>query len=339
MSSHHFGNKPYLKEDTPLDKIEYRADQRPLDQKAVDALEVSLHKEGLTNPIILSSRLGPESRVLIAGGHRLAAARKCFWKTIPSFVREMTEQEEQLCVISENLARAELSKLERAEQIAAWFRLTGKTITKDAPILPPDTPADVVAQFEPTQLVPVPSIRAAAKEIGVNREAVRRSVKIDDITPEAKKTAHDVGLHNNQAALLEIASYADEDQVQAVKDISERIRKAKEASRPAKSPSTTASAAVPSTTASASKSPAVPSASGLKEWSREVAERLITKAGKHGGLGCCFGGSEKYITLPKEVWIKHAKAILAAAEAMPDAPAETATDLTEQEQASVAACL
>jgi ParB-like chromosome segregation protein Spo0J len=329
MSSHHFGNKPYLKEDTPLDKIEYRPDHRPLDPKAVAALEVSLHKEGLTNPIILSSRLGPESRVLIAGGHRLAAARGCYWKTIPSFIREMTELEEQLCVISENLARAELTKLERAEQIAAWFKLTGKTITEDAPILPPDTPADVAAQFEPTQNV---SMRAAAKESGINREAVRRSVKIDDITPDAKKAAREVGLANNQAALLEIASYADEDQVQAVKDVSERIRKAKEAGRPAKTPNEVRQAA----SHPAKKSPAAP----LPEWSREVADRLLIKSNKHGGLGCCFGGSERYITLPKEVWIKHAKAILAAAEAMPDAPAEKkATVLTEQEQASVAACL
>jgi ParB-like chromosome segregation protein Spo0J len=303
MSSHHFGNKPYLKEDTLLDKIIVRPDQRPLDQKAVAALEVSLHKEGLTNPIILSSRLGPESRVLIAGGHRLAAARGCFWKTIPSFVREMTELEEQLCVISENLARAELTKLERAEQIAAWFRLTGKTITEDDPILPADTPAAEA------------SMRSVAKEIGVNRESVRRSVKIDDITPDAKKAAREVGLANNQAALLEITSYADEDQVQAAKDISERIRKVKEAVKAAK------------------KSP---TGESYQSWSREMAERLIIKSNKHGGLGCCFGGSEKFITLPKDVWIKHAKAILAAAKAMPDAPAEKTTDLTEQEQEQAA---
>jgi hypothetical protein len=137
--------------------------------------------------------------------------------------------------------------------------------------------------------------------------------------------------------------------VQAAKDISERIRKGKEAVRTAKK-----SPEVPSTTA---RAPLGASAS-VPEWSREVAERLIIKAGKHGGLGCCFGGSEKFITLPKEVWIKHA-AILAAAEAMPDAPApklaekkatkatitEPVTveptpepELTNEEKAAVAAC-
>lgn len=53
----------------------------------------------------------------------------------------------------------------------------------------------------------------------MKKSEAHRSVKITDITPEAKAAALAAGLDRNQSALLEIASYADDDQVEAVATI------------------------------------------------------------------------------------------------------------------------
>jgi ParB-like chromosome segregation protein Spo0J len=128
--SHLFDNKLHTLEDTRLDQIEVRAAHRPLDQATVNSLAVSMSKEGLQNRIVISDRSG--RRTLIAGCHRLEAARKLEWLTIPSYVLSLTEDEERLLEISENLCRAELSRLDRAKQITEWRRLTGKAIAEEA---------------------------------------------------------------------------------------------------------------------------------------------------------------------------------------------------------------
>jgi ParB-like nuclease domain len=70
----------------------------------------------------------------------------------------------------------------------------------------------------------------AARELGITREEVRRSIKIDGITPEAKEAAHEAGLADNQSALLKVASYAGEDQVEAVAELAKA--KAAQGSKP-----------------------------------------------------------------------------------------------------------
>ena len=44
-----------------------------------------------------------------------------------------------------------------------------------------------------------------AKQLGISREEVRRSKKIAGISPKAKTAAKNVGLDDNQAALLKAA--------------------------------------------------------------------------------------------------------------------------------------
>jgi hypothetical protein len=203
MSSHHFGNKPFSQQDIPLDTIKLRSDHRPIDPSTVVKLDNSLGVEGLLSPITLSSRTG--ERVLICGGHRLAAARKREWVSIPAFVVAFkTETEERLCEISENLARAELSRLDRARQITEWRRLAGKPIAPASEESPEED-----GEMEVTQLVsdtPLASVRETAKITGVNREDIRRSAVIDNITQQAEPVIRELGLENDQSALLAIAN-------------------------------------------------------------------------------------------------------------------------------------
>jgi hypothetical protein len=58
------------------------------------------------------------------GAHRLAAARKFGWDTIPAYIVRMPEIDRQLWEISENLHRSELTPEEAALQRAEYARLS-----------------------------------------------------------------------------------------------------------------------------------------------------------------------------------------------------------------------
>jgi ParB-like nuclease domain len=287
--THFFHDKLTLPEDTPLDKIEVRAEHRALDEKAVASLVVSLHKEGLQSRIILSSRLGPERRVLIAGRHRLEAARRNFWKTIPAIVIEMTELDEQLCEISENLARAELSVLERAEQTAKWLKLTGQAIAEE-----------VSSQPETKVGRPESGINAAARAVGLTKSEAHRVVTIANLPSEVKEAARKLGLSNNQTALLQAAEHQHETpdiQIDVLKAIATKKRKAREATAHKNF---------------TSPSPAMIRARTIQAMS---SKDIFIEPGKVCGISIHFGLGPT-INLPKALWIEHAKKILATLETM-----------------------
>ena len=62
--------------------------------------------------------------------------------------------------------------------------------------------------------------RATARGLGVPEQTIRRATQIAGITTEAKEAALGAGIGDNQSALLKVASYADEEQVEAVAKIS-----------------------------------------------------------------------------------------------------------------------
>lgn len=89
---------------------------------------------------------------------------------------------------AENLHRAELTVLERAEHIAEWLRLTDEQ-NKGA------TCADIPRG----RGQPQGGINAATRELGIDRTEAQRSVKVAAITPEAKQEAVAAGIDDNQA--------------------------------------------------------------------------------------------------------------------------------------------
>jgi uncharacterized ParB-like nuclease family protein len=106
--------------------IEARAGRRPVNQDAVDRLAESMAEIGLQQLITVKRReIGEGGGYwLVTGAHRLAAAHKLGWETIPTYIVQMSDRDARLWEISENLHRAELTVGERADQIAEWVRLT-----------------------------------------------------------------------------------------------------------------------------------------------------------------------------------------------------------------------
>ncbi len=215
------------------------------EQRVLDMME-SFKKIGQMTPIQVRIIGDGDDVVLVAGRHRLEAARRLGWDKILINVVEGDEIDYRLWEIAENLHRAELTVLERSQHLAEWIRLFqehGEEHLKQVQ----DAVADV-ERLPASQIGPIGSslaskggrastprvgksahpskpggaqpndagISAAAKEFAVDRREVRRARKIDAISPEAKQAARVAGLEKNQSALLKVAAVPADEQVAKV---------------------------------------------------------------------------------------------------------------------------
>ena len=112
-------NKTHKTVNVGLDGINVSLERRRvLRPKIVDELAGSIKANGLLQPIVLRPR-GTEGYWLVAGHHRLEAARKLKWEAIAAIIFDgMDADEAELAEIDENLIRAELSPIERALHVA-----------------------------------------------------------------------------------------------------------------------------------------------------------------------------------------------------------------------------
>jgi hypothetical protein len=94
--------------------VSVAAGRRPLNEARVCALMQSMGDIGLQHPITVWLAPGDIPH-LIAGAHRLEAAKRLDWATIDVVISPMDEATRDLWEIDENLARAELSDDEKRE--------------------------------------------------------------------------------------------------------------------------------------------------------------------------------------------------------------------------------
>jgi ParB family chromosome partitioning protein len=180
---------------------------RSINEKALEALAHSMNQIGLRTPI--SVRVINEGFRLVAGRHRLEAARKLRWKRIDAIVMRDDKFDRQIWHNAENLDRADLTVLERAEAVAQRAKDEAKKAKKAAQDAHPGgrQPHDK-------------GVSKAAKAIGVSRDIVRRSKTIAAISSAAKEAAKDAGLIDNEAALLKVAKeQTAEAQIRKVRDL------------------------------------------------------------------------------------------------------------------------
>ena len=140
----------------------------------------------------------------------------CSLKAHPYRITTWGESQARRWEIAENLHRADLTTLQRNEQVAEWIRLTDEDAKK----------------AQSAQLAPIESrradgkghrrtegINAASRELGIERTEAQRAVKIAGISAEAKDAARSAGLENNQTALLKVAAAPADRQPAVVHDI------------------------------------------------------------------------------------------------------------------------
>lgn len=181
-------------------------DRRPVSEDAVKRLAQSIRQIGLQHPITVRSVRG--AWVLVAGRHRLEACRRLNLSTITASVARLDEIDAEMWEISENLHRAELTALERSEQIDRWRQLClQKKVAQDGP----------PGGDQPSEQ----GVRETSRELGLSRQDVERSKTVASLSDEAKEAAREAGLDDNRSALLEAAKAAPEQQAAVIRDIAE----------------------------------------------------------------------------------------------------------------------
>jgi ParB family transcriptional regulator, chromosome partitioning protein len=185
---------------------------RSIQRDKVHSLASSMNQIGLRMPISVRERKG--SFRLVAGRHRLEAAIKLGWKRIDAVVMH-DKFDRRIWHNAENLDRAELTVLERAEAVTQQAKDVAEKVAQTAQR----------GGRQPHDK----GVSKAAKAIGVSRDNVRRSKKIAAISPKAKAAAVEAGMADNERALLKVAKEtAPNAQVRVVHELA----KPKRASKP-----------------------------------------------------------------------------------------------------------
>ena len=190
---------------------------RSINDKTVSKISDSMALIGLRMPI--SVRMTSEDdgydAVLVAGLHRLRAAELLGWDKIECFVVESEDPiDAEMWEISENLHRADLTKLQRDEQVARWIELKNSKRLS----------LQVATKVGKPELFgrPESGINAAARQLGIEKTEAFRAMKVASLITEAKVAATEAGLDDNRSALLEIAKAEPAKQVAVVREIADR---------------------------------------------------------------------------------------------------------------------
>jgi ParB family transcriptional regulator, chromosome partitioning protein len=176
-----------------IDDISIGVGHREVNAAAVKRLADSIDKIGLRHPITVRER--GDKYQLIAGRHRIEACRKLGRDFVQATIVKMNNDDARLWEIAENLHRAELTKLERDENIAEWIKITDRASNSQSGSLREDGRGGRPKGIE-----------NAARELGVERQDAHRAVKVASLSDEAKEAARETGLDDNRSALLEAAS-------------------------------------------------------------------------------------------------------------------------------------
>jgi ParB family transcriptional regulator, chromosome partitioning protein len=183
------GSKKIIK--IAIKDIKVFGGRRSVQSDKVRLIADSMNKIGLKTPITVKKcKTGVR---LVAGLHRLKAAKLLGWKKIDAIQMSGSKTDAGLWEDSENLHRAEMKVLERSVKINRWRRHFLK-VAKAAQVAGPGgrQPNDA-------------AISVTAKKLGFTRDEISRAKLIAGITPKVQAKLPEYGLDNDQAALLAIA--------------------------------------------------------------------------------------------------------------------------------------
>jgi len=197
-------------------EIKVKARKRKLDESKVRTIADSFAAIGQLQPITVVRYDGMYR--LVAGLHRLEAAKRIGWQTIEATIFDGDEVEVELAEIDENLMRNDLTVLEQGEHLARRQELVGFS-----------RGGDRRSNYNDYSLKTTSEI---AKEIGLSEQSVyKRMQAARSIVPEVKDSIRDTEIANSTTQLLELARLAPEKQVEVAKRIAEGISSISEAKK------------------------------------------------------------------------------------------------------------
>ena len=112
----------------PIDELEPNRDQprKTFDETALAELADSIRAHGVLQPLLVRPSADGSYR-LVAGERRYRAARMAGLTEVPVTVREMTDEEESVFALIENLQREDLNAIEEAEGLKQLIESYGLT--------------------------------------------------------------------------------------------------------------------------------------------------------------------------------------------------------------------
>lgn len=159
----------------PLAEIDTRDRLRPVSEAGVESIIASIEEVGvMKDPVHLRRKKGGQL-VLIAGGHRVEAARRLGWTEIEAKVwTDVTDDWSRMMEIDDNLAGAELTPLDTAVFLArrkeVYERLHPEAKAKTGSAL-------VANRWNTADIVSVVSFaKVTAEKFGIDERHVRRLV-------------------------------------------------------------------------------------------------------------------------------------------------------------------
>jgi len=220
-----------------IDEIDLSHTIRPYNAAVVAELAQSIRTIGLQTPLTCVIRDG--QHILVAGRNRLEALRLVGAEQAPVRIVDFNDVEAQLWRLSENLHRAELTKLQYDNQVVEYAELmkAKQAGAAAAPISPQQeseirsperqSEGDIQKMRQLGAFYPgrgnTGGYREAARELNIPEQTVRRAYQTASLSPEAQKAAVETGLDDNRSALLEAAkSHTPEAQAATIRRLAER---------------------------------------------------------------------------------------------------------------------
>ena len=215
----------------PIEEIRIKEGRRSLDSGYVKELAASIREMGLLNPITVD-----RENVLIAGLHRMEAAKILGWTKIPCTVSSLEGLAAELAEIDENIVRSDISALEYGEIL-----LRRKEIYET---LHPETKNGGDRRSGKTRSAKCTSdparsfVEDTAEKLGVNPCTVRRQIQTaKNLSPETKEIIRGADAKLSKKSALKLSRLGPEQQKEAatllasreIRSVDEYAAKEKEA--------------------------------------------------------------------------------------------------------------
>lgn len=183
----------------PVNRIQVNPGRREISCGHVEELAASMKELGLLNPITID-----QGYTLIAGLHRLEAAKLLGWTEVGCTVASLEGLQAELAEIDENFIRRDLSALEHGELL-----LRRKEIYET---LHPETKhgGDRKSEEIKRTKCPLDSVKSfvddTAEKLGVAPRTVRRQIQTaKNLTPEAKQIIRDADVKITKKAAMRLS--------------------------------------------------------------------------------------------------------------------------------------
>jgi len=181
--------------------------KRKLNMDKVKELAESMKLIGQLEPITIT-----KDNVLLAGWHRLEAAKLLGWDEIKAECFDGNEIECELVEIDENLMRNDLTILEQGEHLARRQELIGYKRGGDRKS----------SAFSKAQNEPLKTTAEIAHDIGISKQTAKRRMQVArNIIPEVKDAIRNTEIADSTTQLLQLARLDPDKQIEVARSIAE----------------------------------------------------------------------------------------------------------------------